>query len=53
MPTHVHQHHHHPGAGHPPASISPSILRASVLERLGAAGVVIALIWASVLWAMA
>ena len=56
MPTHVHEpghgHHHHPGEGHPPASISPSILRLSALERLAAAGVVIALIWAAVFWAM-
>jgi len=56
MPTHVHQHphhHHHPGQGHPPASISPSILRLSAVERLAAAGVLIALIWIAVLWAMA
>jgi hypothetical protein len=55
MPTHVHDHHHHhhPGQGHPPASISLSILRLSVAERLAAAGVLIAMIWAAVLWAMA
>jgi hypothetical protein len=56
MPTHVHEHHHHhhhPGEGHPPASISPSILRLSAVERLAAAGVVIAVIWAAVFWAMA
>jgi hypothetical protein len=54
MPTHVHDHHHHhhPGEGHPPASISPSILRLSAVERLAAAGVMIAMIWAAVLWAM-
>jgi hypothetical protein len=50
---HGHHHHHHPGEGHPPASISPSILRLSAIERLAAAGVMIALIWAAVLWAMA
>ena len=43
----------HPGEGHPPASISPSILRLSAIERLAAAGVVIVLIWAAVFWAMA
>jgi hypothetical protein len=56
MPTDIHPHHHHhhrPGEGHPPASISPSILRLSAVERLAAAGVLIALIWAAVLWAMA
>jgi hypothetical protein len=58
MPTqiheHAHHHHHHlPGEGHPPASISPSILRLSAAERLAAAGVVIAVIWAVVFWAMA
>ena len=51
MPTHIHEHghhhHHHPGEGHPPASISPSILRLSAIERLAAAGVMIALIWAA------
>jgi hypothetical protein len=50
---HGHHHHHHPGEGHPPASISPSILRLSAVERLAAAGVVIAVIWAAVFWAMA
>jgi len=51
MPTHVH-HHHHPGEGHPSATISPSILRMAALERLAVAAVVIALIWGAVLWAM-
>jgi hypothetical protein len=54
MPTHVHHHHHHgPDQGHPAAVVSPSILRMSAVERLAAAGVVIAVIWAAVLWAMA
>jgi hypothetical protein len=54
MPTHVHpQHHHHPaGQGHPPASISPSILRMSVLERLAIAAALAAALWAAVIWAM-
>jgi hypothetical protein len=57
MPTdahhHDHHHHHHPpGEGHPPATIAPSILRLSALERLAAAGVMIAVIWAAVFWAM-
>jgi hypothetical protein len=55
MPTHVHpQHHHHhpPGQGHPPASISPSILRMSVVERLAIAAALIAVLWAAVLCAM-
>jgi hypothetical protein len=50
---HGHHHHHHPGEGHPPASISPSILRLSAIERLAAAGVMIALIWAAVFGALA
>jgi hypothetical protein len=52
MPTHVHPHHHHAGEGHPPASISPSILRMSVLERLAVAGALIVVLWGAVLWAM-
>ena len=32
---HGHHHHHHPGHVHPPASVHPSILRLSVLQRLG------------------
>jgi hypothetical protein len=46
-------HHHHSGHIHPPATIDPSILRLSVLERLAAAAVVIAVLWAIVAWAMA
>jgi hypothetical protein len=52
MPTHVPHHHHHPGQGHPQASISPSILRMSVLQRLATAAALIALLWGAVIWAM-
>jgi hypothetical protein len=54
MPTDVHpQHHHHPpGHGHPPASIAPSILRMSVLERLALALALIVMLWGVVIWAM-
>jgi len=55
MPTHVHphpQHHRHAGQGHPPASISPSILRISVLERLAIAAALIVVLWGAVFWAM-
>jgi hypothetical protein len=45
-------HHHHAGHAHPPASVHPSILRLSVLERLAASAVVIALIWVAAFWAM-
>jgi hypothetical protein len=48
---HAHQH-HHPGQAHPPASVSPSILRLSALERLGFAAGLIALLWAAAFWAM-
>jgi hypothetical protein len=47
-----HHHHHHPGHVHPPATVHPSILRMSVLERLGVSAVVIALIWLTAYWAM-
>jgi len=45
-------HHHHPGHAHPPASVSPSILRLSALERVAAVGVVIVALWGAVFWAM-
>ena len=55
MSTHVDHphHHHHPGQGHPPASVAPSILRMSALERLAVAAAVIVAIWGAVIWAMA
>lgn len=46
-------HHHHPGHAHPPASVSPSILRLSALERLAAVAILIAVLWGAVFWAMA
>ena len=53
MPSHVDHFHRHPvGEGHPPAAISPSILRMSVLERLAVAAVLITALWGAVLWAM-
>jgi hypothetical protein len=53
MPTHVpHHQHHHPGRGHPPASVAPSILRLSVAQRLAISGALVALVWAAVIWAM-
>jgi len=45
-------HHHHPGHVHPPASVHPSILRLSVLQRLGFAAGLIAPLWAAAFWAM-
>ena len=47
----AHQH-HHPGHAHPPATVSPSILRLSALERLGVAAGLIALLWAAAFWAL-
>lgn len=47
----AHQHHHE-GHAHPPATVSPSILRLSALERLGAVAVVIVALWGAVAWAM-
>ncbi len=49
---HGHHHHHHPGHVHPPASVHPSILRLSALQRLGFAAALIALVWAATFWAM-
>ena len=46
------RHHHHGGAPHPSPTISPSLLRLSAVERLAGAGVLIALIWAAVFWAI-
>jgi hypothetical protein len=45
-------HHHHPGHAHPPAAVHPSILRLSIVERLGAAVIVIAFLWGAAYWAM-
>jgi len=57
MPDHTHNHphhhhHHHAGHVHPPATVHPSILRLSALERLAASAVVIAILWVVVFWAM-
>ena len=51
--SHTHEHHHHPGRSHPPAAVAASILRLSALQRLMIAGVAIAVLWGTVLWAMA
>ncbi len=49
----VQHHHQHPqGQAHPSAAIAPSILRLSAAGRLAAAAILIALIWAAMLWAM-
>ena len=45
--------HSHGDAPHDPATISLSILRLSAWERLAAAAVLIALMWAAVHWATA
>jgi hypothetical protein len=46
-------HHQHPvGHRHQPASVSPSILRLSAWERLGAAAILIGVLWVAVHWAM-
>ena len=51
---HHHHHHHHRHAGHvhPPATVHPSILRMSVIERLAVSAVAITLIWLAVFWAI-
>jgi hypothetical protein len=45
-------HHHAPGHAHPPASVSPSILRLSAWERLSVAAVIIVVLWGAVAWAI-
>ena len=45
--------HSHGDAPHQPATVSLSILRLSAWERLAAAAVLIALLWAAVHWAIA
>jgi hypothetical protein len=52
MPTQLPHQHGHAGRGHPPASVSPSILRMGVGQRLALTFVLIALLWAAVAWAM-
>jgi hypothetical protein len=44
-------HHHHTGPAHPSPTISPSLLRLSLPQRIAIAGALIALLWATVLWA--
>jgi hypothetical protein len=44
--------HSHGDAPHEPATVSLSILRLSAWERLAAAAVLIALLWAAVHWAI-
>jgi hypothetical protein len=48
---HGHHHHHHPGHAHPPASVHPSILRLSALQRLAVSVGLIALLWMAAFWA--
>ncbi|MGO9703440.1 MAG: hypothetical protein ACLPX7_29755 [Xanthobacteraceae bacterium] len=45
-------HHHHGSTSHPSPTITPSLLRLSASQRIAIAGVLIALIWAAVLWAV-
>jgi hypothetical protein len=45
-------HHHHSGATHPSPTIKPSLLRLSAPQRIAVAGVLVALIWMSALWAI-
>ena len=45
-------HQHRPDHVHPPVAVAPSILRLSAWQRLAVAGVLIALIWAAVFWAI-
>ena len=51
--AHTHAAHGHAGHAHPPAPVSFSLLRLSLLQRLAGALCVIAVIWTGVFWAMA
>jgi hypothetical protein len=48
----THGHRHPADHAHPPASVHPSILRLSALQRLGIAVAMIVVVWATALWAM-
>ena len=50
--SHLPPHHHHPGRGHPPAALAPSILRLSLWQRLAVAAGLSAVVWLAVVWAM-
>jgi hypothetical protein len=45
-------HHHNDDASHPSATLGVSLLRLSAAQRLGVAGVAIALLWAVFWWAV-
>jgi hypothetical protein len=45
-------HHHNDDASHPSATLGASLLRLSAAQRLGVAGVAIALLWAVFWWAV-
>jgi hypothetical protein len=47
-----HHQHHHPAGQHPPATVAPSILRLSVAARVGYVSLLVAAIWAAVVWTM-
>jgi hypothetical protein len=49
---HGHHHHRHPGHVHPPAGVTPSILRLSALQRLAVSAGLIVLLWLAAFWAM-
>ncbi|MGE0061272.1 MAG: hypothetical protein AB7T86_04255 [Xanthobacteraceae bacterium] len=49
---HSAHHHHHAGHVHPPAAVTPSLLRLSAAGRLAIAAALIAVIWLGVAWAI-
>jgi hypothetical protein len=54
--THHHHdtthHHHDSGVAHPAGHVAPSLLRMSVVERLGIAAIAAVLLWGAVWWAI-
>jgi hypothetical protein len=48
----THHHHHDQGHAHPPATVAPSLLRASAMQRLAGVALCLAVLWVAVLWAL-
>jgi hypothetical protein len=52
LALHIHPHSHAPGERHPHATVSPSLLRFSVFERLAIAVLLAVILWGAVVWAI-
>jgi hypothetical protein len=45
-------HHHHGEARHPPATVLPSLLRMSLVQRIAIAAALSAAVWLAAYWAI-